>query len=93
MFRDMINTFKKMDRIRKRYLGFAVSIFLVFAAIMASIFAFQYDIINKIHATNTRDEIIEIKKDFLEDTVNNEHFAVLPDHTSTSFCLWKRLIS
>jgi GGDEF domain-containing protein len=71
MFRDMINTFKKMDRIRKRYLGFAVSIFLVFAAIMASIFAFQYDIINKIHATNTRDEIIEIKKDFLEDTVNN----------------------
>ncbi|NLM77565.1 MAG: hypothetical protein GX173_05695, partial [Ruminococcaceae bacterium] len=67
----MINTFKKMDRIRKRYLGFAVSIFLVFAAIMASIFAFQYDIINKIHATNTRDEIIEIKKDFLEDTVNN----------------------
>lgn len=71
MFKNIIKTFIQTDRIRKRYLGFAVSIFLVFSAVMASVFAIQYDIINRIHATNTRDEIIEIKKDFLEDTVNN----------------------
>lgn len=71
MFRTIFQTFQQMDRVRKRYLGFTISIFLIFAFILASTSIRQFDRINKIHAEYSREQIITIKKQFLEDSVNN----------------------
>lgn len=71
MFKSMLKTYKLMDQVRKKYLVFALAIFILFSLTFASIFINQFVDINKIHAENTRDQIIEIKKDFMEDTVNN----------------------
>ncbi len=71
MFKNMLQTFRLMDQVRKKYLGIALAIFILFSLAFASIFINQIEDIDKIHAENTRDQIIEIKKDFMKDTVNN----------------------
>ena len=71
MFKNMLQTFKQMDQVRKRYLGIAVSIFILFSIILTLVFVYQLENINNIQAQNTRNQIVEIKKDFIEDTVNN----------------------
>jgi hypothetical protein len=71
MFKNMLQTFRLMDQVRKKYLGIALTIFILFSLAFASIFINQIEDIDKIHAENTRDQIIEIKKDFMKDTVNN----------------------
>ncbi len=71
MFKNMFQTFRLMDQVRKKYLGIALAIFILFSLAFASIFINQIEDIDKIHAENTRDQIIEIKKDFMKDTVNN----------------------
>ncbi|HMM69743.1 MAG TPA: hypothetical protein PKD08_04540, partial [Gudongella oleilytica] len=64
MFKNMLQTFRLMDQVRKKYLGIALTIFILFSLAFASIFINQIEDIDKIHAENTRDQIIEIKKDF-----------------------------
>ncbi|MDD3931013.1 MAG: hypothetical protein PHT04_02455, partial [Eubacteriales bacterium] len=71
MLKYIYQTFKQMDKSRKRYLGFIIGILLLFAFILSSLFVYQFDNINRIHAENSREQMINIKKDFLEDTVNN----------------------
>jgi diguanylate cyclase (GGDEF)-like protein len=64
-------TFKQIDKSRKRYLGLIIGILLLFASTLSSLFAYQFDNINRIHAENSREQMINIKKDILKDTVNN----------------------
>ena len=71
MLKYIYQTFKQMDKSRKRYLGLIIGILLLFASTLSSLFAYQFDNINRIHAENSREQMINIKKDFLEDTVNN----------------------
>lgn len=71
MIKSLIQTFQQMDRVRKRYLALTISVFLIFAFILASTSIRQFDKINQIHAVHTREQIITIKKQFLEDSVNN----------------------
>ena len=71
MIRYLAQTFRRMERTRVKYLVVTLSVFLTFAFVLATVFAYQFERLNSIHANNTREQIIEIKKDFLEDSVNN----------------------
>jgi diguanylate cyclase (GGDEF)-like protein len=71
MKRKISEKIKKLDPLRRRYLVFAMAIFLCFAAILVLLFMNQLSKINETHAENTRAQILTIKRAFLEDTVNN----------------------
>ena len=71
MLKDLRERIRTMDPIRKKYLTFTLSIFLVFSVLLTIVFTLQFDKINAIHAENTREQIVSIKMEFLEDSVNN----------------------
>lgn len=65
-----------LDKVRKRYLGFSASLFIVFTIIVSGIFIGRVYSLGNIYAKNTRNEIVNIKKDLLKDTVTNTISAV-----------------
>ncbi len=76
MFNRILHRYKDLDQVRKRYLGFGAGLFLVFAIIVAGIFTERINSLGETYAEYTRNEIINIKKDFLKDTVANTIQAV-----------------
>ncbi|QSX08261.1 sensor domain-containing diguanylate cyclase [Alkalibacter rhizosphaerae] len=62
---------RDVDPVRKKYLAIAIAIFLCFALILTLVLINQLDRIDQIHATSTRDQIVSIKREFLQDSVNN----------------------
>lgn len=71
MFKNILHAFRQMDQVRKRYLAFVVGIFIIFTLVLILVFVYQLENINTIQSENTRNQIVEIKKSLLKDTVNN----------------------
>ncbi|MCR3956144.1 MAG: diguanylate cyclase [Gudongella sp.] len=76
MFKRILQRYRELDQVRKRYLGFGATLFLVFAIIVSGIFMERIYSLGETYAEYTRNEIINIKKDFLKDTVANTIQAV-----------------
>ncbi len=76
MLKRILDRYRNLDQVRKRYLGFGVSLFIIFAVIVSGIFIGRIYSLGETYAEYTRNEIIHIKKDFLRDTVTNTMTAV-----------------
>ncbi len=76
MLKQILHRYRELDQVRKRYLGFGAMLFLVFAIIVSVIFMGRIYSLGETYAEYTRNEIINIKKDFLKDTVANTIQAV-----------------
>lgn len=76
MFKQVLQRYRDLDQVRKRYLGFGAALFLVFAIIVSGLFAERIYSLGETYADYTRNEIINIKKAFLKDTVANTIQAV-----------------
>ena len=71
MFKQILQRYSELDQVRKRYLGFGATLFLIFAVVVSSIFMERIYSLGETYAEYTRNEIINIKKDFLKDTLTN----------------------
>jgi diguanylate cyclase (GGDEF)-like protein len=71
MLKQILHRYRELDQVRKRYLGFGATLFLIFAVVVSSIFMERIYSLGETYAEYTRNEIINIKKDFLKDTVTN----------------------
>lgn len=71
MLKLILHRYRELDQVRKRYLGFGATLFLIFAVVVSSIFMERIYSLGETYAEYTRNEIINIKKDFLKDTVTN----------------------
>ncbi|WP_422487093.1 diguanylate cyclase [Gudongella sp. DL1XJH-153] len=76
MLKRILDRYRELDQVRKRYLGFGVTLFIIFAVIVSGIFIGRIYSLGETYAEYTRNEIIHIKKDFLKDTVTNTISAV-----------------
>ncbi|MGM0397019.1 MAG: diguanylate cyclase domain-containing protein, partial [Bacillota bacterium] len=71
MIKMIISRYRELDRVRRLYLGFGVALFIIFSAVVSGIFVARINNLGKTYAEYTRNEIVQIKKDFLKDTVTN----------------------
>lgn len=71
MFKEFYKRIVDLDRVRKRYLGFTVGTLVAFFIILTAVYIVQIGIHERSHAETSRNQLIEVKKEVLHDTVNN----------------------
>src|SRR5690554_5233521 len=71
MIKNLIQRLRNLDSVRKRYLGFTMGILITFFLVLTLVYIVQIGIYERKHAENSRNQLIEIKREVLNDTVSN----------------------
>lgn len=71
MIKNLIQRIKNLDSVRKRYLGFTMGILITFFLMLTIVYIVQIGIYEREHAENSRNQLLDIKREVITDTVNN----------------------
>ena len=71
MIKNLIQRIKNLDSVRKRYLGFTMGILITFFLMLTIVYIVQIGIYERKHAENSRNQLLDIKREVITDTVNN----------------------